>query len=334
MAKPRRLHNPPNPFANTEIDWDVPVDTKLEVFEERAKSIVAENRSPDIGFRYSVNPYRGCSHGCIYCYARPSHQYLGFGAGTDFDQKLVVKVNAPELLERRLKRRSWAREPIAFSGNTDCYQPLEASYELTRRCLEVCLAAHTPVVLITKGTLIRRDIPLLSELASRVGCHVHVSIAFADDAVRRTFDPYAPPVNARFETVRQLAEAGVPVGVGVAPVLPGINDAMIPEILTRARDAGARTAFMTLTRLPAEVRPYFLEKVRAELPTMAAKVENGIRDLRGGAINEPRFGRRMRGVGPRWQVIEQLFQLNMEKLGLRASELPVAKPRGQTSMVF
>ena len=334
MARPRRLLNPPNPWQSTAIEWDVPMSSKLEVFEERAKSILSRNESPDIPFRYSLNPYRGCSHGCIYCYARSSHQLLGFGAGTDFDQKLVVKVNAPELLERRLGSPRWKREVIAFSGNTDCYQPLEASYELTRRCLVTCLARDTPVIVITKGTIVRRDAALLGALTERVGCRVHLSVAFSDDALRRVFDPCAPPTDARFETIRQLADAGVEVGVGIAPIFPGVNDAMIPEILQRAHRAGARSAFMTLGRLPTDVEPYFLERLREELPTMADKIERGLREVRGGRLNGARFGSRMRGRGARWDIITQLFDLHMSRLGMQKSEPPAAKERGQLRLLF
>ncbi|MCB9593237.1 MAG: PA0069 family radical SAM protein [Sandaracinaceae bacterium] len=334
MPRPRRVENPPNPFHSAHVEWDVPTDVRLEIYEERAKTILAENRSPDIGFRYSLNPYRGCFHGCIYCYARPSHQYWDFGAGTDFDRKLVVKVNAPELLERHLRKRSWAFETIAFSGNTDCYQPLEASYELTRRCLAICAKHRNPVGLITKGTLIRRDLDVLQELTARAGCRVSVSIAFADDAMRKVFDPFAPPIDARFETVRRLAEAGVPVGVGLSPILPGINDSMVPEILERAREAGARTAFMTLARLPREVAPYFFERVREALPNRASKIENGLREMRGGTLNDVRFGRRMGGAGARWTLVERLFDLHVKRLGLDDRELPEAPPRGQLALDF
>ncbi len=334
MARPRPVLNPPNPFHAAHVELDEPADARLEVYEERAKSIVTENQSPDVGFRYSVNPYRGCFHGCIYCYARPSHQYWDFGAGTDFDRKIVVKLDAPALLDARLRRRGWAFETIAFSGNTDCYQPLEASYELTRRCLEVCLRHRNPVGVITKGTLIRRDLALLGELTARAGCRVTISIAFSDDAMREVFDPYAPPIDARFETIRRLAEAGVPVGVGVSPILPGVNDAMIPEILARAHAAGARSAFMTLGRLPREVAPYFLERVRAALPAMAKKIENGLRELRDGALSDVRFGRRMGGAGARWTVIERLFELHVKRLGMNDTEIAAMPPRGQLDLGF
>jgi len=341
MARPVKVQNPPNPFESAHVEWEgPPPDAALEVFEERAKSIVSENASPDVGFRYSVNPYRGCFHGCLYCYARPSHQYLDFGAGTDFDRKIVVKVNAPELLDRRIRRPSWTFEPIAFSGNTDCYQPLEASYGLTRRCLEVCLAHGTPVGVITKGTVIRRDVALLAELHRRAGARVSISQAFARDEDRRVFDPWAPPVEARFETMRRLADAGIPVGVAVSPIIPGVNDSQIPEVLARAKEAGARHAFMTLLRLPREVKPWFEVRVEELLPGRAKKVKNGIRELRGGAdANDARFHHRMRGQGARWDAITQLFEMHLRKLGLNTEDVvadlgppPDRRRRGQLDL--
>ncbi|HJL18966.1 MAG TPA: PA0069 family radical SAM protein [Sandaracinaceae bacterium LLY-WYZ-13_1] len=335
MASPRPVANPPNPFRSAHVEWEgPPPDVRLEVYEEHARSIVSENDSPDVGFRYSVNPYRGCFHGCIYCYARPSHQYLGFGAGTDFDRKIVVKVNAPERLHARLSSPRWSGAPIAFSGNTDCYQPLEASYALTRRCLEVCLAHANPVGVITKGNVIRRDVALLAALERRTGARVSISLAFDDDAMRRRFDPFAAPVHARLDTIRRLADAGVPVGVGVSPILPGVNDAAIPAILERAAEAGATHAFMTLVRLPAEVRPYFEVRLEELLPQRARKVRHGIRELRGGRANDPRFGARMRGQGARWRTIEQLFAMHARRLGLTRTEGsdPPARKRRQLAL--
>ncbi len=336
MSELRRVANPPSPFESRHVEWGGPApEIELEVYEERAKSIVSENDSPDVGFRFGVNPYRGCFHGCVYCYARPSHQYWGFGAGTDFERKLVVKVNAPELLAKALARGRCGEEPIAFSGNTDCYQPIEASYGLTRRCLEVCLRHAHPVGVITKGTAIRRDVELLAELHREAGVRVWISIAFADDAMRRAFDPYAPPVDARFETMRRIADAGIPVGVALAPVVPGVNDAMIPTLLQRAADAGARMAFMTLLRLPREVREVFDVRLEEVLPARAAKVRNGIREMRGGRANDPRFGSRMRGTGARWETVQQLFDMHVRRLrldGQRVEEIPPKPKKGQLAL--
>lgn len=334
MPDLRRVANPPSPFESRHVEWDGPApEVALEVFEERAKTIVTENASPDVGFRFGVNPYRGCFHGCVYCYARPSHQYWGFGAGTDFERKIVAKVNAPELLDRELARDRCGGEALAFSGNTDCYQPLEATYELTRRCLEVCLRHAQPLSIITKGTLIRRDLALLGELSRETSVHVWISVAFSDDRARRVLDPFAPPVDARFETIRRLADAGIEVGIACAPVIPGLSDAMIPAVLERAAAAGASRAFMSLVRLPREVRGVFEARLDEAMPERAAKVKSAIREARGGAMNDARFGSRMRGQGARWDTIEQLFDAQARRRGLRRGAIEAPKParpkRGQ-----
>jgi DNA repair photolyase len=318
MAPPRRVSNPPNPWSSSHVEWlDAPPLVALEVYEEDAKTILASNDSPDVGFEWSVNPYRGCQHACAYCYARPTHQYLGFGAGTDFDARIVVKRNAPELLRRELAHRRWrrGRDTIAFSGVTDCYQPLEASYELTRRCLEICHEFGHPIAIITKSALVRRDLALLAGMSARGGAHVSISIPFASDADARQIEPLASSPSTRFETVRRLAEAGVPVGVGIAPLIPGLNDAAVAEILERAHAAGARDAFMVLLRLPAEVKPVFIERLRETFPQRADKVLHALREMREGRLNRSEFGARMRGAGARWQAVEQLFEAQCRKLG-------------------
>ncbi|MGE0786916.1 MAG: radical SAM protein [Sandaracinaceae bacterium] len=324
MPRPRPVSNPHNRFETTNVEYDegeAPSE-RLEIMEEQARSILTENASPDVGFRFSLNPYRGCSHGCIYCYARPTHQYLGLGSGTDFDRRIVVKTNAPELLAEKLASKRWKREAIAFSGNTDCYQPLELRYGLTRRCLEVCLAYANPVTIITKGTAIRRDVELLAALAARAGCRVSVSCAFADEAMRRAFDPFAPPALARIETMRLLADAGLDVCIALAPIIPAVNDSMIPELLERAAEAGAKRAFMTLVRLSDETREYFTARLREALPDRAEKIEHALLELRGGKRKETRFGHRMRGVGARWDTTQQLFELHCRRHGLvGASEI-------------
>src|SRR5262245_56157870 len=278
---PRLVSNPPNPWSSQHVELLGPAPpAELVVYEERARSIDSENDSPDLGFRFSVNPSRGCLHACAYCYARPTHQYLGFGAGTDFDRRIVLKTNAPELLRKRFLSRAWTGEPIVFSGVTDCYQPLEASYELTRRCLEVCLEHRNSVGVITKGALVARDAELLGAIACEASATVHLSIPFASAADARRMEPYATTPARRFDAMRRLAGAGVPVGISVAPVIPGLNDSDIPELLTRARDAGAEHAFLTMLRLPAEVRPVFRERLAAAYPQRAAKVWSQIRDVR------------------------------------------------------
>lgn len=314
---PRPVSNPPNPWASSHVEWlEEPPPATLEVFEEEARSILAENDSPDLSFRYSLNPYRGCFHACAYCYARPSHQYLGFGAGTDFDRKIVVKRNAPELLRARFAQRSWQGALIAFSGDTDCYQPLEVSYQLTRRCLEVCADHGNPVGVITKSSVIRRDVDLHARLAATTASSVTLSIPFARDDTARLIEPFAAPPSRRFESLRLLSDAGVRTGIAIAPVIPGLNDADIPELLERAHEAGARHAFMVLLRLPAEVLPVFRERVAEALPPeRVRRIEHAIQELRGGRMNDPRFGSRFRGSGARWQAIEAMFALHVRRLG-------------------
>ena len=324
---PRRVSNPPNPWVSAHVEWlDEPPPAALEVFEEDARSVLAENDSPDIGFRWSVNPYRGCQHACAYCYARPSHQYLGFGAGTDFDRKIVVKVNAPDALARQLARRSWKRELVIFSGNTDCYQPLEASYGLTRRCLEVCLEHRTPVALITKSALVRRDLDVLARLARGPGASVSVTVPFADEKIARAIEPGAPTPAKRFETMRAIADAGIETGIGIAPLIPGLNDSDIPVLLERARASGATGAFLTLLRLAAEVLPVFRERIAAAFPERAKKIESAIRDMRSGPVYRSDFGERMHGRGPRWDAVRRLFDIHCRRNGLNLRE-PAEEPR-------
>jgi DNA repair photolyase len=314
---PRPISNPPNPWSTTHVEWlEEPPNATLGIYEEDAKSILSENDSPDIGFRYSVNPYRGCLHACAYCYARPSHQYLGWGAGTDFDRKIVVKRNAPELLRKELSKRSWQGEVIAFSGITDCYQPVEATYELTRRCLTVCLEFQNPVSIITKGALIRRDVELIAELSRRAGAHVNISVAFADDDTARKIEPYANRPSNRFEAMRRLSDAGISTGILIAPVIPGLNDTDIPTLLERARAAGATRAGITLLRLPSEVLPVFQERIDEAFPERAKRIHNAILEVRGGKMNESAFGSRMTGSGARWEAVQSLFDVQCRKLGL------------------
>lgn len=313
----RSEDNPPNRFERAHLERE-PGDelpAELTVYEERASSILASNDSPDLSFRYSANPYRGCFHGCAYCYARPSHPYLGFGAGTDFERRIVVKVNAPELLAKAFEARGWSGSTVVLSGNTDPYQPLEARYGLTRGLLEVALAYRNPIGVITKGATILRDVPLLAELAREARVVVTVSCAFDDDAMARALDPFAPPPSKRFEMMRVLAEAGVPVAVSLAPTIPGLNDSQIPRVLERAREAGATSAFHTLVRLAGEVAPIFEARLREAYPERADKILRAIREMHGGALHDPRFGHRMRGEGPRYGAVERLFDVHAKRLG-------------------
>jgi len=334
---PRPVANPPNPWLSEHREWiGEPPPARLEVFEEEAASILSENDSEDVPFRWSANPYRGCFHGCAYCYARPTHQYLGFGAGSDFERKIVVKVNAPELLRKAFSRSSWRGEIVALSGNTDCYQPLEASYRLTRGLLEACLAFRNPVGIITKSVLVRRDLDLLAELARSGLSRVSLSIPFSDDAMARAIEPYAPTPSDRFEALRALTEAGVSAGVAVAPVIPGLNDSQVAGILARAKECGATHAFRIPLRLPLEVRDVFLGRLKEAYPDRHGKVVNAIREMRGGTLNEARPGARMAGLGARWAAVEDLFALHCRRLGLdsAASPEPVRLGRGGQMELF
>lgn len=328
----RRVDNPTNPFLTSECVWlEEPPIARTVVYEEEAKSILSTNDSPDLPFRWSLNPYRGCQHACAYCYARPTHEYLDFGAGTDFETRIVVKVNAPALLERAFAKKSWQFEEIAFSGVTDCYQPQEAVYRLTRRCLELCARYRNPVGIVTKSFLVVRDCDVLAELARDQCATVYMSIAFADERVARAVDEGAPSLARRWEAVTRLREAGVPVSVMIAPVIPGLNDRDIPEILRQAAEAGAHGAGITALRLPGNVKSIFLDRLRARLPDHADRVEARIRDIRSGALNETAFGARMRGEGVYWDAIKRMFDVTAEKYGLRHSsrvdDAAKAKPR-------
>lgn len=318
---PSPIDNPPNPFLEAHLEWDgAPPPAELVVYEERATRALSENDSSDLHFRWSVNPYRGCFHGCAYCYARPTHHYLGFGAGTDFDRRIVVKTNIAERLRAAFERKSWRGERVVFSGNTDCYQPLEASYALTQRCLEVCREFHNPVSVVTKSKLIRRDVQLLAELAEVAQGTVAISCSFADDAMARRIEPFASSPTRRFETVRVLADAGVPVHVLVAPVIPGLNDDQLPAILTAAKEAGALSASMSLVRLVGEVREVFEGRLEALYPLRVDKVKSALRQVRASQKSPNAFGERMRGAGARWYAIEAMFRTTRRRLGLEPAE--------------
>ena len=319
MIKP--VSNPPNPWASTEVEWiGEPPEAELEVYEEEVKRALAENESPDVGFRWSLNPYRGCFSACAYCYARSSHQYWGFGAGTDFDRKIIVKTNAAEKLREEFLRPSWKGEVIAFSGNTDCYQPLEAVYRITRRCLEVCREFRNPVGIISKHALVRRDVGLLAEMSKETRVSVTLSIPFADDATGRAIEPGASLPSQRFETLRILSDAGIRTGIGIAPVIPGLNDSHIGPLLERAKAAGATRAFIVLLRLSGQTLPVFEERLAQAFPARANKIWHAIEEMRGGKRNETEFHERMVGRGPRWEAIEALFEAQCRRLGFNADD--------------
>jgi DNA repair photolyase len=280
----RRLsvENPGNRFERFRVEYEEGApDAELQIYDDASQSILSENDSPDLGFRYSVNPYRGCLHGCAYCYARPSHEYLGFGSGTDFERRLLIKPHAPELLAATFERKSWRGDLLVFSGNTDCYQPIEARYELTRRCLAVCRDYRNPVHIITKGTLIERDLDLLTELHAVASVGVSVSVTFWDADVARAIEPYVPAPRRRIETIRRLSAAGLPVMVHVAPVIAGLSDRDMIPILEAAREAGARSAMMMPVRLPGSVAEVFEQRLREALPLRAERVLSRLREMHG-----------------------------------------------------
>ncbi len=318
---------PPNRFGGTyhEIDLSLVEDDAeyldsltrraTEYLPDRSRSIVAENQSPDVGFRYSINPYRGCMHGCSYCYARPTHEYLGLNAGLDFESKILVKEDAPRLFREFLQRPRWTPEPIALSGVTDCYQPAERRYRLTRGCLETALECRQPMTIITKNGLITRDLDVLSEMARHRLVHAYLSVTTLDPELSREMEPRTSLPAIRLRAIRSLAEAGVPVGVMVAPVVPGLTEPEIPAILRAAHEAGARVAGHILLRLPLAVAPIFEEWLRRTRPGMAERVLNRVRQARGGRLNSSRFGERMRGDGELADQVAKLFRVFAARLG-------------------
>ena len=318
-----RLHYQVDELALTDGGFgdDAPL-LKTEFYRDTSKSIVAENDSPDIPFRYSLNAYRGCEHGCAYCYARPTHEYLGLSAGLDFESKIFVKEAAPELLRAHLMKASWRGERIVMSGVTDCYQPIERKLELTRRCLEVLLEFRNPVSLITKNALIARDLDLFRGFAEFNGVVAYVSVTTLNDDLCAILEPRTSRPSARLRAISELAAAGIPVGVNVAPVIPGLTDHEMPAILKAAAGAGARWAGYTALRLPSTVLEVFTGWLRQHKPDRAEKILSALRDVRGGKLNDSRFGNRMVGQGPVAKNIAELFQVYARREGLNVQERP------------
>ncbi|MBY0469922.1 PA0069 family radical SAM protein [bacterium] len=293
---------------------------KTQFLEDSSKTVVNENTSPDLPFRYSVNPYRGCEHGCAYCYARPTHEYFGFSAGLDFESRILVKRNAPELLRKRLLSPRWQPAPIFMSGVTDCYQPAERKFRLTRGCLEVLTEFYNPVTLITKNALVARDVDVLKDLAEHRCAQVYFSITTLDAEMARKLEPRTSTPQSKLIAMETLAKAGVPVGVNIAPVIPGLTDHEMPAILKAASEAGARRAGFIPVRLPYSVKDLFAEWLETNFPDRKNKVLNAIRSIRDGELNNPEFGSRMQGSGPRADQIHALFDLFTKKHGINQSE--------------
>lgn len=318
--RPRPIANPPNPWSSTEVEYLEEIPTaRVELYDDATSSILAKNDSPDLGFRFSVNPYRGCNHGCAYCYARPSHEYLSWGAGTDFDTKLLVKRDAPRLLRAAFDKPSWKGELVMFSGVTDCYQPIEASLRLTRACLEVCAEYRNPVSIVTKGVLIERDLDLLAKLHREASVSVAISVPIWDQELARAIEPGVATPKRRIEAIRALSKAGIPVGVMVAPIIPAVSDEGLAEVLEAAHDAGARFAGYVLLRLPSSVKDVFTQRVKEALPLRAEKILHRVRETRNGKLYDARYGVRGRGEGPYAEAIAAAFEATTKRLGFDQS---------------
>lgn len=295
------------------IDEDMLKEEQTQYIEVFPKTIVNKVESPDIPGMYSMNPYQGCEHGCLYCYARTTHEYWGYSAGLDFERKILVKKNAPELLEKSFQKKNWEASPIMLSGNTDCYQPVEKKLEITRKILEVCLKYKHPVSLITKNALITRDIDILSELAKLNLVHVMITITSLDEDLRLKLEPRTVAYKNRMKTVKLLAEADVPVGVMMAPIIPGLTSHEIPALIKTASENGASTAGYTIVRLNGAIAEVFKDWLVKNFSDRADKVWHHIQDCHGGAVNDSRWGIRTKGEGKIAESIRNLFKMSVKK---------------------
>jgi DNA repair photolyase len=327
------VNNPPNRFERSWHEDDPEADDPdvankvgpaTEFLNDASRSIIATNKSPDVPFDASINPYRGCEHGCAYCYARPFHEYLGLSAGLDFETKILVKHDAPALLRKALLSPRWTPKPLAMSGVTDAYQPVERRLRITRGCLEVLAEFRNPVSIITKNRLVVRDIDLLGALASDGCAAVFVSITTLDPGLARKLEPRTSSPKLRLEAVAALAGAGIPVGVMVGPVIPGLTEHELPSIISEAASAGARRAGYLPLRLPMAVGPIFEEWLDRHAPGKKAKVLGRVRSMRGGMLNDPRFGARMRGEGTFATLIGAVFKNACQRVGMITSKLELS----------
>jgi DNA repair photolyase len=314
--------NPKNRFESVERvpepsdNGDEFCSPNTQFFADHSKSIIAYNDSPDVGFDASINPYRGCEHGCVYCYARPTHEYLGFSSGLDFETKIMVKEDAPELLRSELSSPKWKPQLVALSGNTDCYQPVEKTKQLTRRCLEVLLEFRNPVVIITKNYLVTRDIEILAELAHYDCIGVTISLTTLDHQLSSLLEPRASRPARRLAAIEMLAAAGVPVGYLQAPMIPGLTDSEAPAIGVAAAKAGATFSGYVALRLPFAVKNLFEQWLNQHYPDKKNKVLNRVREIRGGKLNDPNFKTRMRGEGIYAEQMAELFRVAKKKSGI------------------
>ena len=328
--------SPPNHFESTHVELDLgdvesDVDyleslssIKTVYYQDESESIVSENNSPDIGFRYSVNPYRGCLHGCAYCYARPSHEFLGLNAGIDFESKIMVKERAPELFRNWLARSSWQPEMIVFSGVTDCYQPIESKLKLTRACLQVASEANQPIGIVTKNALVTRDIDLLKPMAELNTVRAAISVTTLDNDLARVMEPRTSTPTARLRAINQLSDAGISTCVMIAPIIPGLNDSEIPAILKAAAEHGADSATFVLLRLPLNVNPVFMDWLDHHLPGKKNKIVSRLKSMRGGKLNDSSFETRMRGTGEIANQIKQTFSVFKKKFALNNTLPPLS----------
>ncbi len=321
-------HDPKNRFlplyVERDPEWRDPDDPgpRTQLLRDATRSAIARNDSPDIGFEASINPYRGCEHGCIYCYARPFHEYLGFSAGLDFETKILVKQDLPELLRHELMSPRWKPQVIAISGVTDPYQPAERRLRITRRCLQVLAEFRNPVGIITKNQLVTRDIDILADLAADNAAVVNVSVTSLDPELQRIMEPRTAVPTRRLRAIEELSRAGIPVRVMVAPVIPGLTDHEVPRILQAAADAGAKAAGYIVLRLPYGVKDLFEQWLEQHFPDRKKKVLGRLKEMRGGRLNDPVFGRRMRGDGVYARQIRGLFDVACRRVGFEPGQRP------------
>jgi DNA repair photolyase len=317
-------YNPQNRFESSSYirehaegidDWEEEERQTNYIFDQ-SKTIVNEVKSPDVGMLYSINPYQGCEHGCIYCYARNSHEYWGYSAGVDFERRIVVKENAPFLLRKFFSNKNWTPAPVSLSGNTDCYQPIERKMKLSRQLLEICLEFRNPVGIITKNTLLLRDLDLLQELATRNLLTVYSSVTSVDDSFRLLLEPRTATYKNRLRMIETLSKHNIPTGIMNAPIIPGLNDMHMHDTIKAAADAGARWAGYTIVRLNGAIGPIFKDWLSKTFPDRASKVWNQIEACHGGQVNDSRLGTRMRGEGNIADIIKQQFSLYCKMYGL------------------
>jgi DNA repair photolyase len=336
--------NPANRFELLHYERDPEADPHdpapaTQFLKDTSRTIIARNDSPDVAFDASINPYRGCEHGCPYCYARPNHEYLGLSAGLDFETKIMVKENAPELLRRELASPRWQPQVLALSGVTDAYQPIEKRLQLTRRCLEALVEFRNPVLIVTKNRLVTRDRDLLAELAAHQAAAVFISVTTLDAELAHVLEPRATTPAGRIAAIAELKEANVPVGCLVAPVIPGLNDHEMPAILKAVASAGAGFAGYTMLRLPYAVAPLFEQWLERHRPASKERVLGRVRAMRDSKLNDPRFGSRMRGKGILAEQFRELFHLTCRQLGLnrerrQLSSAAFRRPQGTQRTLF